>query len=70
MSMPSSLEDVVVEHNVDVEDEREMASLIVHCSSSWIICTSREMSRTCDELHCRRALDCRCMRRSEAETRE
>jgi hypothetical protein len=68
MSMPSS--PAVDEDDDDVELVREVTSLMVHCSSSSIICTRRVMSRTCDEQHCMRELDWRCMRRSEAETRE
>jgi hypothetical protein len=68
MSMPSS--PAVDDDDEDVELVREVTWLMVHCSSSSIICTSREMSRTCDEQHCMRELDWRCMRRSEAETRE
>lgn len=81
MSMPSSPEvehvrednvevEVDVDAEVDVDEVREVTSLIVHCSSSSIIWTSFEMSRACDELHCMREFDWRCMRRSEAETRE
>jgi hypothetical protein len=70
MSMPSSSPDAHDYEDVDVELVRELASLIVHCSSSSIMCTRREMSRTCDEQHCMREFDWRCMRRSEAETRE
>jgi hypothetical protein len=58
MSMASSLEvDVDRDEAVDVDDDGDAESLTVHCSSSAIICTSREMSRTCVELHCMRALD-------------
>lgn len=44
--------------------------LTVHCSWRWTICTSREMSLMCEELHCMRALAWRCMRSTEAETRQ
>jgi len=69
MSMPSSLF-VDEEDAVDVDDDRDVTSPMVHCSSSSIICTSREMSRTCDELHCMREFDCRCILSSDAEMRE
>jgi hypothetical protein len=71
MSMPSS-PDVVDDEDDDVEVEhvREEAWLMVHCSSSSIIWTSRDISRMWDELHCMRELDWRCMRRSEAEIRQ
>jgi len=72
MSMPSSpVEDAADDDEaVEVDDERDMTSAMVHCSSTSIIWTSRAMSRTCDELHCMRELDWRCIRSSEAETRE
>lgn len=69
MSMPSSLADDEDEA-VEVDDDREVTSPTVHCSSSSISCTSLEMSRTCDELHCMRELDWRCILSSEAEMRE
>ena len=45
-------------------------ALTVHCFSFSIILTRREMSRACDEEHCRRELCWRCMRRTEAAMRE
>jgi hypothetical protein len=71
MSMPSSpAPDDDEDVDVQVEEDRDVTSLMVHCSSSSIIWTNREMSRTYDELHCMRELDWRCMRSSDAETRE
>lgn len=65
MSMPSSLSDAV-----DVDAVREDVALRIHCSSSAIMRASREMSRTCDEQHCMRALAWRCIRRRVADARE
>lgn len=45
-------------------------ALTVHCFSCSIILTRREMSRACDEEHCRRELCWRCIRRTEAAMRE
>lgn len=73
--MPSSSPVVVHEDSDDddvddIDDVGEGASLIVHCSSSAIILTSLEMSRTCAELHCMRELRWRCILSTEAAMRE
>lgn len=75
MSMPSSSPedddaDEAEEEEEDVEEDRDITSWMVHCSSSSIMRTSCEMSRTWDEQHCMRELVWRCMRSSEAATRE
>lgn len=70
MSMPSSLADDDLEDAVEVDEERDVTWAMVHCSSASMARTRREMSRTCEELHCMRELDCLCILRIEAETRE
>ena len=78
VSTPSSLPDDVDADEVeevrddddDDDDDDDAESLTVHCSWCSIILTSLEMSRTCDKLHCMRELCWRCMRSSDAVTRE
>lgn len=74
MSTPSSPsrapEDDADDDAVDVLDDRDASWLRLHCSSSSIMRTRREISRTWEELQCMRELDWRCMRSSDAETRE
>jgi hypothetical protein len=67
MSMPSSSP---AEPVVEVDAERDPGSLTLHCSSSWIMRTSLEISRVCDVQHCIRVLAWRCMRMIEAEARQ
>ena len=50
--------------------DRADGALTVHCFSCSIILTRREMSRVCDEEHCRRELCWRCIRKTEAAMRE